>query len=308
MAEQARLLAAYSMAGPRLSFHSLGSMKIRSEVLHRMLTSYSQPFWGEMVAIAGAGPQPIRIKALNSRNLREAISFCLSEEAAKAAGNLAQKLHADLGVKAAMASFHRHLRPERLSCNLAPEHPAVWACSVSKRGLKLSATCAEILIDHNRINRKDLKMSVLRFCVRRISNIPHRLATNPIHIETRRIEPVTGGLSALMETGNGMVGSAAGIFLDPYKEYRRISQTKSTDRKSLPNPAVTMPLASLKNIGRFNSSLFKGTMVDIPMAVTEGFLAVPKMCGEPQPGHAPITNAQSGLMVAGKVGPAVVLQ
>ena len=110
-----------------------------------------------------------------------------------------------------------------------------------------------------------------------------------------------------METGNGMVGSATGLLLNPYKEYRRIARSESVDGTSSPNPAVAMSLASLKSIGRFHSSLFKGTMVDIPMAVTEGFLAVPKMCGEPQPGHAPITNAQSGLMVAGKVGRAVAL-
>lgn len=108
-----------------------------------------------------------------------------------------------------------------------------------------------------------------------------------------------------METGNGMVGSAAGLLLDPYKEYRRIAQTKSTDQGASPNPAVAMSLASLKSIGRFHSSLFKGTMVDIPMAVTEGFLAVPKMCGAPQPSHAPISNVQSGFMVAGKVSRAV---
>ena len=71
------------------------------------------------------------------------------------------------------------------------------------------------------------------------------------------------------------------------------------------SPAVAIPLASLKSIGRFHSSLFKGTMVDIPMAVTEGFLAVPKMCGEPQPSHAPISDVQSGLMVAGKVSRAI---
>ena len=131
---------------------------MRSELFHVMLTSISQPFWGEMVAAAGAGPRPIRGKTLNSQNLQEAISFCLSEEAAEAAGNLARKLHADLGVKAAMASFHRHLRAERLSCDLAPERPAVWACSISKRGLKLSSICAEILIDHHQINRKDMRM------------------------------------------------------------------------------------------------------------------------------------------------------
>lgn len=165
MAGPAQLLAAYSMAGLRLLFRSSGSMTNSSEVSYLLLTLSSQPFWGEMVAAAGAGPRPIRGKALSSQKLWEAISFCLSEEAAEAAGKLAQKLRGDLGVKAAMASFHRHLRPERLSCDLAPEHPAVWACSVSKSGLKLSSICAEVLIDHHRINRKNIKMSVRKAIV-----------------------------------------------------------------------------------------------------------------------------------------------
>lgn len=128
-----------------------------------------------------------------------------------------------------------------------------------------------------------------------------RLAVRPIHIESCRIGPITGGLSTLMETFNGMVGSAAGIFIDPYEEYRRIAQTKTADGKYLQNPAAAMPLASLKNIGRFNSSLFKGTMVDIPLAVTKGFLAIPKMCGDQEPRRAPIVNPRSGFMVAGTV-------
>ena len=144
-------------------------------------------------------------------------------------------------------------------------------------------------------------MSQIKLCIQSMADISCRLAVHPIHIESRRIEPITGELSALLETFNGMIGSAAGIFLDPYKEYRRIAQTKTPDGKSLQNPAVAMPLASLKNIGRFNSSLFKGTMVDIPLAVTIGFLAIPKMCGDQEPRRAPIVNARSGFMVAGTV-------
>ena len=144
-------------------------------------------------------------------------------------------------------------------------------------------------------------MSQTKQCIQNPADISWRLEVHPIHIESRRIEPVTGGLSALLETFNGMASSAAGIFLDPYKEYRRIAQTKSPDGKSVQNPAVAMPLASLKNIGRFHASLFRGTMVDIPLAVTIGFLAIPKKCGDQQPGRAPIVNVQSGFMVAGTV-------
>ena len=122
----------------------------------------SQPFWGDMVAAAGAGPKPIPIKALDRQILQEAISFCLSNEASEAAGKLAQKMRAESGVSTAVSSFHRHLHPERLSCDLIPDRPAVWIHSKSERALKLSKTSAEILIDYLRVDRKDLKMSVKR--------------------------------------------------------------------------------------------------------------------------------------------------
>ena len=111
-----------------------------------------------MVAVAGAGPKPIRSKEINSQNLREAIDFCLSPKAAEAAAKLAQSMHADSGVKAAMASFHRHLQSERLSCDLAPERSAVWVYTKSKRPFKLSYICAEVLVSHQRIDRKHLKL------------------------------------------------------------------------------------------------------------------------------------------------------
>ena len=99
-----------------------------------------------------------------------------------------------------------------------------------------------------------------------------------------------------------MVSSAAGIFIDPYKEYQRAIQAKSADNATVTNSAAPIALASMKNIGRFHSSLFKGTMVDMPLAVTEGLHAIPALCGEPKSEHAPVTDAKSGFVVAGKVG------
>lgn len=151
------------MVGLRLSFRFLGSMRIPLDRgTQIMLNLFSQPFWGDMVAAAGAGPKPIRIKAINRQNLQEAIRFCLSNEASEAAGRLGQKMRAESGVFAAVSSFHRHLHPERLQCDISPERPAVWAHSKSGRIVKLSKICAEILINHLRIDGKDLNMSVKR--------------------------------------------------------------------------------------------------------------------------------------------------
>lgn len=51
-----------------------------------------QPFWGTMVAKAGAGPKPISHKNLTIENLTEAIEFCLTPRAQLAA----RKMGADI--------------------------------------------------------------------------------------------------------------------------------------------------------------------------------------------------------------------
>lgn len=103
-----------------------------------------------------------------------------------------------------------------------------------------------------------------------------------------------------------MVGSAAGIVLNPHKKYQRAARANAAHEHSSHNPAITMPLTALRNIGRFHSSLFKGTMVDMPLAVTEGLLAMPKLCGDPQSEHAPVIDAKSGFVIAGKVSHSLV--
>ena len=128
-----------------------------------------------------------------------------------------------------------------------------------------------------------------------------RLATNPLNLEIRRLEPVTDATSALLETASGLVGPAVGIFLGPHKEYQNAVRARSATEDSSANSAGAMALASVKNVGRFHSSLFKGTMVDMLLAVTEGLQAVPKLCGDQRIEHSPITDAKSGFVVTGRV-------
>src|SRR4051812_48917677 len=54
--------------------------------------TYSQAFWGQMIAAARAGPHPIHHKSLNENNLAEAIQYCLTPEAVHAAAKISQKM------------------------------------------------------------------------------------------------------------------------------------------------------------------------------------------------------------------------
>jgi sterol 3beta-glucosyltransferase len=118
----------------------------------------SQPFWGNMVAAAGAGPRPIDHKALSVTTLAKTIEFLLHPSAMEAASRIASKMQHENGVKEAVRSFHRNLPVETLNCDLLPRNPATWCWKRGKRTLKLSHRAASILVDNKNIEASSLKM------------------------------------------------------------------------------------------------------------------------------------------------------
>lgn len=127
----------------------------------------------------------------------------------------------------------------------------------------------------------------------------HRYQSKPIHIITRRWDPVTAGSSSLLGLYSDVMSGATGIFSKPFDEYKRSREDGSSSSNA--QVAGNMALASAKSIGRVNASLFKGTMLDMPLAMAEGFRATPKLYGVSVPDHEPITDWKSGAKVAGKV-------
>jgi hypothetical protein len=111
-----------------------------------------------MVANAGAGPDPIPHTELTVDNLTVAIHYCLSPQAATAAALIADKMSSEVGVRAAVQSFHKGLPLERIRCDVIPSEPAVWSYSKSKKSIKLSKIAAEILISTKSIDSKHLKL------------------------------------------------------------------------------------------------------------------------------------------------------
>lgn len=110
-----------------------------------------------MVAIAGAGPNPIPYKALTSQNLAEAIAYCLTEDALHAATNIARKMRAESGVKTAVESFHRGLPKNQMQCDILQGQSASWIYKQGRRCVKLSRIAAQILSDHLKLDMKRLQ-------------------------------------------------------------------------------------------------------------------------------------------------------
>lgn len=154
-----------------------------------------------------------------------------------------------------------------------------------------------------------------------LTKLSPRLATQPIFITHRRWDPLTAGSSALIGTAANMLKFAVGIVRAPYDEIQASAKqekemakkqdmivldqdsgaSRTTNTTTPASAAFRAIGASARSIGMFNASLFKGTMIDMPLAITEGLRAVPKLYGEDVQNHGVVDGWMSGGVVAGKV-------
>ena len=164
-----------------------------------------------------------------------------------------------------------------------------------------------------------------------------RYQTKPFTIDVRRWDPFTAISSASLSTLTGMADATAGIFIDPYKEYKRLrksdrnrdasdpatvphhprsaSETLSTTEPTLitrthshilntelssdnPDYARQMAIASATSLGIFLGRSSRGALVDLPLAAVEGMRAVPRLYGEKVRVHDPVRDWKSGAGVA----------
>ncbi|TDZ39681.1 Sterol 3-beta-glucosyltransferase UGT80B1 [Colletotrichum spinosum] len=283
-----------------------------------------QPFWGAVVADAGAGPAPIPYRSLTSQKLIHAIQYCLSSEALQAAEELSRSMQAEDGVQAAVDSFHSHLPKSMMACDFFPDQPAALAYGRGKKQVKMCRPVASILVKNNKVERKQLKS----------------YRSKPTNIENERWDPVTAVSAASISTIVKMAGATADIIVRPFEPKKRASD--SGDSKSelpelarrntqapafamLPLPGVGVPekgeeklpsrpvssraesssgksgaLVVANGVGKVAGTATKGLFVDIPLAVTEGLRAVPNMYGDTVKKHDAVEDFRSGVSVAGK--------
>lgn len=156
----------------------------------------------------------------------------------------------------------------------------------------------------------------------------YRHETNSITIQNHRLDPLTSTTSAAISTGMGMVRATTDIFVKPYQEANRgrgepsrpsLSRSISTpapasrvvnENEPPPVPDINkvrnnwettgaVAAASAKGFGRFLANYYKGVIVDIPLATTEGLRAVPRLYGEEVEEYN-IRDWKSGAIAGGK--------
>ncbi|ETS79828.1 hypothetical protein PFICI_07357 [Pestalotiopsis fici W106-1] len=279
-----------------------------------------QPFWGEMVAAAGAGANPIPHQALTCEILADAIRFCLRPETFAAAKKISDRMRAELGVVRAVQSFHAQLPPvEKLQCDILPEQPAAWNYRGRRQDLKLSKVAYEILKEHLKLGRKSVTL----------------YETKPVTIEPRRWDPVTSTTSAAIGYGVDMTKAVTDVVAKPVRVYRKaafarkqqrsledttavapgtvqqttlndLGKTQAASRPELPRPRScgapigAAAVACASSLGHILTLHTKGVFVDVPLATTEGLRAIPKLYGHEVRDHGPVRDWKSGAEVAGK--------
>ncbi|PYH90248.1 UDP-Glycosyltransferase/glycogen phosphorylase [Aspergillus ellipticus CBS 707.79] len=287
-----------------------------------------QPFWGDMVSAARAGPDPIPHKQLNVQTLAHAVGYCLTPEAVHAAKNIAIKMRQENGVRTAVASFHQNLPQGLIVCDLLPQYPACWKYRKGKKRYHLSKIAAEILVENKIVDLKKLK----------------QYQPSPIHIDNKRWDPVTGISSAGMGWTFDMLKAGSDIVYQPYKAYKQTesnhtlspetSSANTTSSQLLPPPspshpgdnatsihkarsvsnlstpseierkkkgkAAAMVSASRDASGRLLGKFVSGVMVDVPLAAAEGFRVLPGLYGDKVHDYGQVKDWKSGAVAGAK--------
>jgi UDP:flavonoid glycosyltransferase YjiC (YdhE family) len=191
-----------------------------------------QPFWGAMVARAGAGPQPIPYKLLTADKLADAIAEALKPETLQKAEELGAKIKEEKGSERGGKSFHDMLDADNLRCSLFPERVAVW--QVARTKTRLSALAAAVLADQGLISFANLTL----------------YRPKEYDTEDGPWDPISGGASALLGTIASLTMGVADFPIEIFraaKHKHQKSDAKDTVVQSSPSGSSTPTLSSSSN-------------------------------------------------------------
>ncbi|KAG8533815.1 uncharacterized protein KY384_001556 [Bacidia gigantensis] len=167
-----------------------------------------QPFWGAMVARAGAGPKPIPSKHLTAENLAAGILEALKPTSLARAQDLGAMIMSEDGTKNGADSFHEKLDLPSLRCSLMPNKAAVWR--IKRTQLRLSTFAATTLGNDGLLDFNELKL----------------YRPKEYDTEDGPWDPISGGASALIGTFCSLAMGAA----DFPVEILRALKIKPTDK------------------------------------------------------------------------------
>lgn len=178
-----------------------------------------QPFWGAMVARAGAGPSPIPFKELKAETLAASILEALKPETLERAKALGESIRAEKGCEAGAESFHANLDGEHLRCMMADNKVAVWRLKTNgpKQGdVRLGAFAATVLGDAKLIDINQLRpYRPCEYDVEQLGMTSNIQSANPI------LSTVGSFASGIIHMPINIGKAYAGLVYEPFKGARK---------------------------------------------------------------------------------------
>ncbi|WVQ83692.1 hypothetical protein IAT38_005836 [Cryptococcus sp. DSM 104549] len=159
-----------------------------------------QPFWGQTIHRAGAGPPPIKQKLLTPETLADAIHFCMNPATRAAAQKMARQIRSEYGEGKGVTSFHKHLPLLNMRCDLMPSHVAIWWCQ--SVAMRLSGAAAAVLVERGILDWDDLEL--------------HR--AKEYAVKKGVADPTMGGASSVLSTVTNQNPGGMDALYNPTKE------------------------------------------------------------------------------------------
>ncbi|KAJ0311183.1 hypothetical protein COL5a_002401 [Colletotrichum fioriniae] len=115
-----------------------------------------QPFWGQMIARAGAGPAPVPFKEMTAETLAASITFALKPEVQVAVQQMAERIAEEDGAGDTARDIQERLALDTMRCDICPERLANWRHR--KTGAHLSNFAVGCLVDKGYMKPHDFKL------------------------------------------------------------------------------------------------------------------------------------------------------
>jgi UDP:flavonoid glycosyltransferase YjiC (YdhE family) len=232
-----------------------------------------QPFWGSMVARAGAGPPPIPNKQLTADNLAEAIMKCLEPASQEKAHELAAKIATEKGTDEGAKSFHQFLEVDKLRCNLSPSRVAVWR--VKRTQVRLSAMAACTLANEGLLDFNDLKL----------------FRAKEYETDEGPWDPITGGAGAIIGTASTMMLGIADFPIETLKALKiHPDATKAKKESNITSESTQSSGPSSRTMSRRGSEAMSSSDADTrSISTVSGSTVVPSQQGT----LTPMTSSHS---------------
>eukprot|EP01053_Blabericola_migrator_P013343 Blabericola_migrator_1__13342@NODE_940_length_5959_cov_113_267312_g652_i0_p1_GENE_NODE_940_length_5959_cov_113_267312_g652_i0NODE_940_length_5959_cov_113_267312_g652_i0_p1_ORF_typecomplete_len864_score135_03Glyco_transf_28/PF03033_20/2_4e38UDPGT/PF00201_18/2_3e25ATG_C/PF09333_11/3_4e03ATG_C/PF09333_11/1_7e03ATG_C/PF09333_11/1e11Glyco_tran_28_C/PF04101_16/4e06VPS13_C/PF16909_5/0_0014_NODE_940_length_5959_cov_113_267312_g652_i08893480 len=258
-----------------------------------------QPFWGGMIARAGAGPHPIPIKELTAERLAEAIKFCLVPDVGKKAAGMAEQIRSERGTLVGAQSFQKELDVDNMRCVLMPCRPAVW---ITKKGVRLSALAATVLAKEGLVKEDDLRLFKAR----------------SYNMDLSPPDPVTGGAAAIVGSMTAVFGGIVETPVAAYRAVKKVDTAEDLHQETAPTRDPSAASVDLDDRGSRKKSGQRGKFLDsnrgagkaivayakspldFSLGLAHGFHNAPKLYGEEVKDVEKIEDFKGGVKVAGK--------